>query len=110
MQHVLHSHPALSPLLVLVFASVIFTAVNSRFASAGTWSLILQQAAIIAALAIGQTLIILTAGIDLSVGTIMVLSMMVGASSPPRRAGPAGWPSCSAWPSGQRPACSTACW
>ncbi|MEZ5193769.1 MAG: hypothetical protein R2734_15575 [Nocardioides sp.] len=33
---------------MLVFASVIFTAVNSRFASAGTWSLILQQAAIIA--------------------------------------------------------------
>lgn len=87
-QHVLHSHPALSPLLVLVLASVVFTAVNARFASAGTWSLILQQAAIIAALAIGQTLIILTAGIDLSVGTIMVLSMMVGA----KFAAEKGWP------------------
>jgi ribose/xylose/arabinose/galactoside ABC-type transport system permease subunit len=79
-QHVLHSHPALSPLLVLAMASVVFTMVNSRFAEPGSISLVLQQAAIIACLAIGQTLIVLTAGIDLSVGAIMVLSMMVAAT------------------------------
>ena len=61
-------------------ASVVFTTVNSRFAEPGSISLVLQQAAIIACLAIGQTLIILTAGIDLSVGAIMVLSMMVAAT------------------------------
>ena len=37
-----------------------------------------------AALAIGQTLIILTAGIDLSVGAVMVLALMVMAERPPR--------------------------
>lgn len=79
-QHLLHSHPALSPLLVLAIASVVFTTINSRFAEPGSISLVLQQAAIIAALAVGQTLIILTAGIDLSVGAIMVLSMMISAT------------------------------
>lgn len=79
-QHVLHAHPALSPLLVLGIASVVFTIINSRFAEPGSISLVLQQAAIIAALAVGQTLIILTAGIDLSVGAIMVLAMMVSAT------------------------------
>ena len=39
-----------------------------------------QQTAVVAALAVGQTLVILTAGIDLSVGAIMVLSMMVMAT------------------------------
>ncbi|UFN42906.1 ABC transporter permease [Nocardioides okcheonensis] len=79
-QHVLHGHPALSPLLVLAMASVVFASLNSRFAEAGSISLVLQQAAIIAALAIGQTLIVLTAGIDLSVGAVMVLAMMVSAT------------------------------
>ena len=40
-------------------------------------SLILQQVTIIAILGIAQTLVILTAGIDLSVGVIMVLSSVV---------------------------------
>ena len=40
-------------------------------------SLILQQVTIIAILGIAQTLIILTAGIDLSVGVIMILSSVV---------------------------------
>jgi len=76
-QHLLHSHPALSPLMVLVIAFIVFTIVNPRFAAPGTMSIIVQQTAIIAALAIGQTLIILTAGIDLAVGAIAILSMLV---------------------------------
>ena len=40
-------------------------------------SLILQQVTIIGTLGIAQTLIILTAGIDLSVGAIMILSSVV---------------------------------
>ena len=36
-------------------------------------SLLLQQVAVVAALAIGQTLVILTAGIDLSVGAVTIL-------------------------------------
>jgi ribose/xylose/arabinose/galactoside ABC-type transport system permease subunit len=78
-QHLLHSHPAISPLLVLIVAWLVFSQLNPRFASAGSLSLVLQQAAVIAALAVGQTLIIITAGIDLSVGAIAILSMLVGA-------------------------------
>ena len=76
-QHLLHSHPAISPLLVLVVAFIAFTIVNPRFASPATISIILQQTAVIAALAIGQTLIILTAGIDLAVGATCILAMLV---------------------------------
>jgi len=59
---------------------VVFSIINPRFASANSLSLLVQQTAIVAALAIGQTLIILTAGIDLSVGAVTILSMMVMAT------------------------------
>ncbi len=79
-QHTLHGHPSISPLLVLILAFVIFVLFNSRMASANTISTLLQQAAVIAALAIGQTMIILTAGIDLSVGFLTILVMLFMAS------------------------------
>lgn len=79
-QHLLHSHPALSPLLVLILAFVIFTVISPKLATPANISTILQQAAVIAALAVGQTLVILTAGIDLSVGAICILSMLVMAN------------------------------
>ncbi len=76
-QRVLHAQPILGPVLVLVAALLVFSIISpSRFASAETVILILRQTAPIAVLAIGQTIIILTAGIDLSVGAIMVLSMI----------------------------------
>ncbi|EEP74715.1 sugar transport integral membrane protein [Micromonospora sp. ATCC 39149] len=78
-QHVLHAHPAISPFLVLVISFVVFATLNPRFASPNSLSLVLQQVAVIGALAVGQTLIILTAGIDLSVGAITILAMMLGA-------------------------------
>ena len=55
-QHVLHAQPSLSPLLVLVIAAIVFTIVNPRFLQPQALSILLQQVAIIAALAIGQTL------------------------------------------------------
>jgi fructose transport system permease protein len=79
-QHLLHSHPALSPLMVLIVAFIVFTIINPRFAAPGTLSIILQQTAVIAALAVGQTLVILTAGIDLAVGAISILSMLLMAN------------------------------
>jgi fructose transport system permease protein len=79
-QHLLHSHPSLSPLLVLVLAFIIFTVLNPAFAQPRTLSIVIQQVAVIAALAIGQTLVILTAGIDLSCGAIAILSMLVMAN------------------------------
>jgi len=78
-QHILHAHPAISPFLVLVLSLVVFSSINSRFASPNSLSLVLQQVAVIGALAVGQTLVILTAGIDLSVGAITILAMMLAA-------------------------------
>jgi fructose transport system permease protein len=77
LQRVLHAYPALSPLVVLIVAGVIFGLLNERFLRPENLSLIFQQNAVIGALAVGQTLIILTAGIDLSVGTIMILVQSV---------------------------------
>ncbi len=79
-QHLLHGYPWLSPLFLLVLTFVIFSILNPRFASPAAQSLLLQQVAVVACLAIGQTLVILTAGIDLSVGAVAILSMMVMAT------------------------------
>ncbi len=79
-QHLLHARPALSPLMVLIVSCIVFTVINPRFAQPGTISILLQQTAVVAALAIGQTLVILTAGIDLAVGAISILSMLLMAN------------------------------
>ena len=50
---------------------------GAQFFSAFTLTLILQQVAIVGIVGAAQTLVILTAGIDLSVGAIMVLSSVV---------------------------------
>jgi fructose transport system permease protein len=71
---VLHRFPALSPLVVLVVAFIAFSLVSSNFGKLTNISLMLQEVAVVAALAVGQTLIILTAGIDLSVGAVIVLA------------------------------------
>jgi fructose transport system permease protein len=78
---VLHRLPALSPLLVLIIACVGFGMDNNRFFRPENLSIVMQQAAVVGALAVGQTLIILTAGIDLSVGAVMVLASLVMAKS-----------------------------
>ena len=74
---VLHRQPALSPAIVLILAGVVFTLLNSRFYHLQNLSLIAQQVAVVGSLAVGQTLVILTAGIDLSIGAVMVLSSLV---------------------------------
>jgi fructose transport system permease protein len=73
----LHRLPALSPLVVLVLAGVVFTIASDRFAQPQNLSIILQQAAVVGSLAVGQTLVILTAGIDLSIGALVVLASLV---------------------------------
>jgi fructose transport system permease protein len=77
-QHFLHSTPAAVPLIVLVLSILIFgIAIGGKFFSAYTLTLILQQIAIVGILGAAQTLVILTAGIDLSIGVIMVISAVV---------------------------------
>lgn len=78
MQHLLHRYPVISPALVLLLSCVVFTIFgHGRFQRPDTIGIMLQQTAVLAVLAIGQTLIILTAGIDLAVGTAMLLSHLV---------------------------------
>ena len=78
---ILHRYPAVSPAIVLVIAIIVFGSINERFLYPGNLSLITQQVAVVGTLAIAQTLIILTAGIDLSVGAVMILISMVVAQS-----------------------------
>ncbi|MGW4943099.1 ABC transporter permease [Actinoplanes sp. NPDC004185] len=80
LQHLLHGNPTLGPLAVLIVAILAFSVANQRFFSAPNLSLVLAQVTVIAVLALGQTLIILTAGIDLSVGAIAVFSSILMAS------------------------------
>jgi fructose transport system permease protein len=67
----------LGPFIALVIACAIFGATTDRFFSGENFSLILQQVMVVGVIAIGQTLIILTAGIDLSCGMIMALGSIV---------------------------------
>ncbi len=77
-QGVLHHTPALVPLIVLVVSTVIFGLIlGSRFFSAYALTLIVRQVAITGIVGAAQTLVVLTAGIELSVGAIMVLSSVV---------------------------------
>ena len=80
-QALLHRYPWLSSALVLLIAIITFSFFNENFLTPGNLSLILQQVAIVGAIAAGQTLIILTAGIDLSCGAIAIFVSMVMAKS-----------------------------
>ncbi len=75
--HFLHANPTAAPVVVLVVGSILFGLVANNFFSAFNLSLIIQQVTVIGILGAAQTLVILTAGIDLSVAAIMVLSYMV---------------------------------
>jgi fructose transport system permease protein len=98
LQHFLHSNPSMVPFIVLVLSTIglglyidwepisvrmgwarLEDVSNGsfRFFSPFTLTLILQQVQIVGVLALAQTLIILTAGIDLSVGAIAVLCSVI---------------------------------
>jgi fructose transport system permease protein len=79
-QQLLHAQPILGPLAVMVIAILAFALVNGRFLAAANLGLVLGQVTVIAALALGQTLVILTAGIDLSVGAIAVFTTIIMAN------------------------------
>ncbi|KAJ29113.1 ABC transporter permease [Sulfitobacter pontiacus] len=78
MHHALHVTPALVPLIVLLASIAVFgLLLGSRFFSPFALTLILQQVQIVGIVAAAQSLVILTAGIDLSVGAIAVISSVV---------------------------------
>jgi fructose transport system permease protein len=67
----------LGPFIALLVACAFFASQSERFLSGGNLSLVLQQVAVVGVIAIGQTLVILTAGIDLSCGMVMALGGIV---------------------------------
>jgi fructose transport system permease protein len=78
LQHFLHSNPAMVPLIVLIGLILFFgIAKGERFFSAYTLTLIMQQVAVVGILAAAQTLVVLTAGIDLAIGVVMVFCFVI---------------------------------
>jgi fructose transport system permease protein len=77
-QRFLHAYPTVVPFVVLLLGVLLGVLVNpSRFTAASNFSTILTQVMVIGIVGVGQTLVILTAGIDLSIGVIMVISSVV---------------------------------
>ncbi len=70
-------NPLVGPLLALVLAVVVFSLVTDTFLRPANLALVLQQSVVIGILAVAQTLVILTAGIDLSIGAVAVLGTVV---------------------------------
>jgi fructose transport system permease protein len=68
---------AFGPLLALLAACAFFATQNDRFFTTSNFALVLQQVMVVGTIAIGQTLVILTAGIDLSCGMVMALGGIV---------------------------------
>lgn len=79
--HVLRSYlrknPTLIPALVLLLSIAAFSIIAPRFFGMGALSTVLKQVTVTGFVALAQTLVILTAGIDLSVGAILVISSLI---------------------------------
>jgi fructose transport system permease protein len=72
---------ASGPALALLLACAFFASQADRFFTSQNFSLILQQIVVVGVIAIGQTLVVLTAGIDLSCGMVMALGSIVMTSA-----------------------------
>jgi fructose transport system permease protein len=69
--------PTVGPFIALVVTMAFFSLKTDRFLQTQNLSLVLQQVMVVGVLAIGQTFVILTAGIDLSCGTVMAFGQIV---------------------------------
>jgi fructose transport system permease protein len=71
------SAPTVGPLIALVLTMAFFTLKSDRFLQAENLSLVMQQVMVVGVLAIGETVVILTAGIDLSCATVMAFGQII---------------------------------
>jgi ribose transport system permease protein len=67
------------PFVSLVLLCVVIAALEPRFLSAGNLAGVARQTAVITVIAMGMTVVMVSGGIDLSVGSVMALSGVVGA-------------------------------
>lgn len=65
---------------VIVVLAVIFALINPRFASVANFTNILTQASFFIIIAVGMTFVVTSAGIDLSVGSLLALVTVIGFS------------------------------
>jgi len=68
---------------ILIVIAVLFSLTTTTFLSTNNLVNILRQASINIVLAVGMTLIILTGGIDLSVGSSLAVTAVVGLLTSP---------------------------
>jgi fructose transport system permease protein len=80
LRNFLRRNPTMIPALVLILSILAFGLIQPRFLGVGALSTVLKQVTVTGFIALAQTLIILTAGIDLSVGAILVVSSLVMAN------------------------------
>ncbi|TRW46702.1 ABC transporter permease [Georgenia yuyongxinii] len=66
-----------TPVLLLVVVFLVFSVADARFFDVQTLTNVARSAAYIGILAVGMTLVLMTAGIDLSVGSMMYLVAVV---------------------------------
>jgi fructose transport system permease protein len=69
--------PTVGPLAAFLLACLFFSLSTDRFLTGGNLSLVVQQVMEVGTLAVGQTVVILTAGIDLSNGAVMAFGTIV---------------------------------
>ena len=67
----------MAPLLFLISLCVVLATANERFAHTDNLMTMVRQSAVIIVIAIGQTLLMISGGIDLSVGSVIALSVIV---------------------------------
>jgi fructose transport system permease protein len=70
-------YPALGPSCALLLAVVVFSLASDTFLNIDNISLVLAQSLVVGTLALGQTLVILAAGIDLANASIMVFGTLL---------------------------------
>jgi fructose transport system permease protein len=66
-----------APIIALLAAGEFYPTRSDRFLTGENLSIVLQQVMVVGVIAIGQTLVILTAGVDLSCGAVMALGGIV---------------------------------
>lgn len=65
-------------LIALVLLCIIIGSISSYFFTVSNWLNILVQSSIVGVIAVGVTFVIITGGIDLSVGSVLAFSSIVG--------------------------------
>src|SRR5208337_3084877 len=69
-----------APTLFLIALMVLFAAIEPRFLSSINLFNVMRQVSITGLMAVGMTFVILTAGIDLSVGSLLAFAGLVAAA------------------------------